>query len=49
MRFYQRRDFNMVAFYRDAVTEARQLKTEIPNVGYDGIPIRHELEMEFGL
>lgn len=49
MRFYQRRDFDMVAFYREAVTEARRLKPEIPNVGYDGIHIRHELEMEFKL
>lgn len=49
MRFYQRRDFDMVAFYREAVTEARRLKAEIPNVGFDGIPIRHELEMEFKL
>jgi N-acetylglutamate synthase-like GNAT family acetyltransferase len=49
MRFYQRRDFDMVAFYRDAVTEARKLKPEIPNVGFDGIPIKHEIELEYPL
>jgi ribosomal protein S18 acetylase RimI-like enzyme len=49
LRFYQRREFDMVGFYRDAVTEARALKPEIPNVGFDGIPIKHEIEMEFAL
>lgn len=49
LRFYQRRDFNMVAFYKDAVTEARKLKPEIPNVGFDGIPIKHEIELEYPL
>lgn len=49
LRFYQRREFDMVGYYRDAVTEARKLKPEIPNVGFDGIPIRHEIEMEYTL
>jgi ribosomal protein S18 acetylase RimI-like enzyme len=49
MRFYQRRNFDMVALYRNAVSEARKLKPEIPNVGFDGIPIRHEFEMEYML
>lgn len=49
LRFYQRRDFDMVAFHKDAVTQARSLKPEIPNVGFDGIPIRHEIEMEYTL
>jgi len=49
LRFYQRREFDMVGFYRDAVTEARKLKPEIPNVGFDGIPIKHEIEMEYAL
>ncbi len=39
----------MVAFHRDAVTKARMLKAEIPNVGFDGIPIRHEIELEYTL
>lgn len=49
MRFYQRRDFDIVGFHRDAVTEGRNLKASIPDVGLDGIPIRHEIEMEYVL
>tara|TARA_R110000868_G_scaffold411617_1_gene706307 strand:+ start:394874 stop:395374 length:501 start_codon:yes stop_codon:yes gene_type:complete len=49
MRFYQRRDFDIVAFHKNAVNEARKLKPEIPDVGLDGIPIRHEIEMEYML
>ncbi len=47
IRFYQRRDFNMVAVHRDAVKLARTLKPEIPDIGMDGIPIRHEVELEY--
>jgi ribosomal protein S18 acetylase RimI-like enzyme len=49
LRFYQRRDFDIVAFHRNAVTEGRALKPTIPDVGFDGIPIRHEIEMEYML
>ncbi len=49
LRFYQRRGFDLVALYRGAVTEARKTKPEIPNVGFDGIPIRHEFELEYML
>lgn len=49
LRFYQRRDFDLVAIHRNAVQEARRLKPEIPDVGLDGIPIRHEIEMEYKL
>ncbi|TDC49699.1 GNAT family N-acetyltransferase [Jiangella ureilytica] len=46
LRFYQRRGYDLVAVHRDAVTRARQaLKPEIP-LEDDGIPIRHELELE---
>lgn len=47
LRFYQRRGWDWIALHRDAVTEARRLKPEIPTTGEDGIPIRHELELEF--
>ena len=48
--FYQRWGMDLVAFRRDAVTEARtSLKPEIPRVGHDDIPIRHELEFELSL
>ncbi len=49
MRFYQRRDFDMVAVHRNAIQEARRLKAVIPDTGLDGIPIRHEIEMEYVL
>ena len=47
LRFYQRRGWELVALHRDAVAEARRLKPEIPETGDDGIPIRHELELEW--
>jgi ribosomal protein S18 acetylase RimI-like enzyme len=47
LRFYQRRGFDLVALYRDAVTRSRRdLKPAIPATA-DGIPIRHELELEW--
>jgi len=49
LRFYQRRGFDLVALHRNAVTDARKLKPEIPNAWFDGIAIRHELEMEYML
>lgn len=46
LRFYQKRGFDMVRLYRDAVEQARKLKPQIPLIGADGIPIRHEIELE---
>ena len=46
LRFYQRRGYALVAVYRDAVTQSRKLKTEIPLLGNDDIPIRDEIELE---
>ena len=49
LRFYQRRGFDLVALHRDAVTRARaELKPSIP-LEIDGIPVRHELELEMRL
>jgi ribosomal protein S18 acetylase RimI-like enzyme len=45
LRFYQRHGFDLVAIHRDAVTRARTLKPAIPEE-VDGIPLRHELELE---
>ena len=45
LRFYQRHGYDLVAVHRDAVTRARALKPAIPEV-LDGIPVRHELELE---
>lgn len=49
VRFYQRRDFDIVAVHRHAITQHRTLKPEIPDAGLDGIPIRHEIELEYQL
>lgn len=47
IRFYQRRDFDICALHRGALTEARRLKPEMPDTGLDGIAIRHEIELEY--
>jgi len=49
IRFYQRWGMDLAALHRDGVTRARRLKPSIPAAGNDGIPIRHELELEVQL
>jgi GNAT superfamily N-acetyltransferase len=49
LRFYQRLGWDLVALHRGAVDAARLLKPEISRVGLDGIPLRHELELELPL
>lgn len=49
MRFYQKRGFEWVGFYKNAIYESRQLKPEIPKYGNDNIPIKHEIEFEIKL
>lgn len=49
LRFYQQRGFTLAAVHRDAVTRARQIKPEIPQIGNDGIPMRDEIELELTL
>jgi GNAT superfamily N-acetyltransferase len=46
IRLYQRAGWDWVDFRRDAITEARTLKPELPETGNHGIPLRHELEFE---
>ena len=46
LRFYQKRGFHLVAVHRNAVEQSRRLKTEIPETGNDGIPLRDEIELE---
>lgn len=47
LRFYQKRGFGIIAVYLYAVRQSRKLKPEIPLTGSNGIPIEHEIEMEF--
>lgn len=49
IRFYQKRGFDMAHLYRNALDVSRKLKPEIPLVGENDIPLRHELEFEFFL
>jgi len=46
LRFYQKREFTLVAVHRNALDISRQIKPEIPHVGIDGIPLRDEIELE---
>lgn len=49
LRFYQRRGFDMARLYRNAIDVSRRLKPEIPLLGEEGIPLRHEIEFEMEL
>ncbi len=49
LRFFQRRSFELTRVYRGAVAESRKIKPEIPLLGYHGIPIRDEIELELRL
>ncbi len=46
IRFYQKRGFHLVRIHRGSVTRARKQKPEIPEIGYFGIPIRDEVELD---
>ena len=49
LRLYQRAGWDWVAWHRDAVTDSRVHKPELPERGAHDIAIRHELELEFPL
>jgi len=49
IRFYQKRGFEWTGFYKDAMKESRKIKPEIPELGNDNIPIKHEIEFEYKL
>lgn len=44
--FYQRRGFELVTIYRNALEETRKLKPNIPLIGDNKIPLRDEIELE---
>jgi len=46
LAFYQKRGFELTAMYRNAISQSRKIKPEIPIYGENGIPIRDELELE---
>lgn len=45
-KFIQKRGFELVKVYKNAVESARAIKPEIPLYGDFNIPIKHELEFE---
>lgn len=49
LRFYQKRGFQIIAVYPNALQESRKLKPQIPMKAASGIPIRDELELELEL
>ena len=46
LRFYQKRGFDMVRLYCNALEQSRKVKPEIPLFGENGIPLKHEIELE---
>lgn len=49
IKFYQKRGFDLIKIYRNAVDVARSIKPEIPLYGDFDIPIKHEIEFEMKL
>lgn len=49
IKFYQKRGFDMVRLYYNALDISRRLKPSIPMVGEYGIPLMHEIEFEMKL
>ncbi len=46
LRFYQRWGMDLCAFYRHGARRSREAKPALPQLGADGIPLEHELELE---
>ena len=46
LRFYQKRGFDIFKINLNAVEQSRKIKPEIPLISMDGIPIKHEIELE---
>ena len=49
IKFYQKRGFDMVRIYRNALDISRKIKPSIPIIGDFGIPLKHEIEFEMNL
>jgi isopentenyldiphosphate isomerase/N-acetylglutamate synthase-like GNAT family acetyltransferase len=49
LRFYQKRDFRLIALYPNALEASRKLKPQISMKAANAIPIRDELELELEL
>ena len=49
LQFYQKHGFDIIKFHHNAVEESRKIKPQIPLTGSNGIPIKHEIELEMKL
>ena len=49
LSFYQRWGMDLATLIRDGVSTSRSVKPSIPAIARNGIPIRHELELELRL
>ncbi len=49
IRFYQKRGFDMVHLFHNALDISRKLKPDIPLIGENSIPLRHEIEFELSI
>ncbi len=49
LMFYQKRGYDMVQVYPNALDLSRRLKPTIPLTGNYGIPLKHEIEFELVL
>jgi N-acetylglutamate synthase-like GNAT family acetyltransferase len=49
IRFYQKRGFDLTRLYHNALEVSRRYKPQIPLLGEEGIPLRHELEFQYDL
>lgn len=47
--FYQKRGWRLVAVHRGAMDRARDIKPTIPRIGFNGIPMHDEIELETAL
>lgn len=46
LKFYQKRGFDMIRVYPNAMDLSRSIKPAIPLIGEYGIPLKHEIEFE---
>lgn len=49
IRFYQKRGFDMARLFHNALDISRKMKPEIPLIGENSIPLRHEIEFELSI
>ena len=47
IRYFQKREFEWIGFHENAIIKSREIKPEIPMLGFDKIPIKHEIEFEY--